>query len=97
MTPLRATQKVLQKLWEDARKMNNKRLWLKVFRALFLNETNSSTKLTLIWWNDCRLLVATTDSQMTIFLMGIQFGKLWAETMREVEKEKKKKKEGADT
>lgn len=32
-------------------------------------------------WN-CWLLVATTDSQMTIFLMDIQSGKLRAERMK---------------
>lgn len=31
--------------------------------------------------------MATTDSQMTIFLMGIQSGKLWAEKMRKKKRE----------
>lgn len=30
----------------------------------------------------CWLLVATTDSQMTLFLMGMQSGKLGAERMK---------------
>ena len=44
-------------------------------------------------WN-CRLLVATTDSQMTIFLMGMQRGKL---RPRENEEKEIGKNKSADT
>lgn len=50
---------------------------IEAFESSILNETNSSTKLTLIWWSDCQLLVATTDLHMTIFLMGIESGNFW--------------------
>lgn len=74
---------------EKKGKMNTK--WLKhtetIRSSIFKwNQVLHKINFDLMEWN-CRLLVATTGSQMTIFLVGIQSGKLQTGRIRKKKRE----------